>query len=200
MSRKPLGQEVLEEDVLNAAKKIFCEYGFDNTNLNDIARELNTTRTPIYYYFENKQNLYEAVVKKHLTGKLETYTELFASDMPFFDKVRKDLDLSSHLRLAEKELFTGINSKPQLAAARDFQTDIMHRIHKMKTQYIQKAIDDKILRPDTDVESFMVYFYVISLGIEAVDKQDGWYDMTEARISRLIDTVLDAIMLRYKAL
>lgn len=31
-------------------------------------------------------------------------------------------------------------------------------------------------------------------------KQDGWYDMTEARISRLIDTVLDAIMLRYKAL
>ena len=37
-------------------------------------------------------------------------------------------------------------------------------------------------------------------GIEAVDKQDGWYDMTEARISRLIDTVLDAIMLRYKAL
>ena len=200
MSRKPLGQEVSEEDVLNAAKKIFCEYGFDNTNLNDIARELNTTRTPIYYYFENKQNLYEAVVKKHLTGKLETYTELFASDMPFFDKVRKDLDLSSHLRLAEKELFTGINSKPQLAAARDFQTDIMHRIHKMKTQYIQKAIDDKILRPDTDVESFMVYFYVISLGIEAVDKQDGWYDMTEARISRLIDTVLDAIMLRYKAL
>ena len=53
-------------------------------------------------------------MKKHLTGKLETYTELFASDMPFFDKVRKDLDLSSHLRLAEKELFTGINSKPQL--------------------------------------------------------------------------------------
>ena len=71
MSRKPLGQEVSEEDVLNAAKKIFCEYGFDNTNLNDIARELNTTRTPIYYYFENKQNLYEAVVKKHLTGKLD---------------------------------------------------------------------------------------------------------------------------------
>ena len=47
MSRKPLGQEVSEEDVLNAAKKIFCEYGFDNTNLNDIARELNTTRSDL---------------------------------------------------------------------------------------------------------------------------------------------------------
>ena len=191
MSRKPLGQEVSEEAILEVAKKYFCKYGFDNTNLNDIAAEMNITR---------KQKLYEAVAKKHLTGKLEKYTELFASDMPFFDKVRVDLELSSHLRLAEKELFTGVDSKPALVKVKEFQTDIMHRIHKMKTRYIQKAIDDKILRPDTDVESFMVYFYVISLGIEAVDKQDGWYEMTESRITRLIDTVLDAIMLRYKAL
>ena len=200
MSRKPLGQEVSEEAILEVAKKYFCKYGFDNTNLNDIAADMNITRTPIYYYFESKQKLYEAVAKKHLTGKLEKYTELFASDMPFFDKVRVDLELSSHLRLAEKELFTGVDSKPTLVKVKEFQTDIMHRIHKMKTRYIQKAIDDKILRPDTDVESFMVYFYVISLGIEAVDKQDGWYEMTESRITRLIDTVLDAIMLRYKAL
>ena len=200
MSRKPLGQEVSEQAIIEVSKKYFCEYGYSNTNLNDIAAELNITRTPIYYYFENKQKLYEAVTKKHLVWKMEKYTELFASDIPFFDKVRLDLDLSSHLRLDEKELFTGLSSNPDLQSVKDFQTDIMHQIHKMKTGYIQKAIDDKILRPDTDVESFMVYFYVISLGIEAVDKQDGWYEMTESRIKRLIDTVLDAIILRYKAL
>lgn len=200
MSRKPLGQEVAEEEILQVAKKYFCKYGFDNTNLNDIAQDMNITRTPIYYYFGNKLNLYEAVTKKHMLWKLEQYTTLFSSDIPFFEKVRKDLYLSSHLRLDEKELFTGVDSKPQMENVKIFQTEVMHKIHQMKTQYIQKAIDDKILRPDTDVESFMVYFYVISLGVEAVDRQDGWYDMTEARISRLIDTVLDAIMMRYKAL
>lgn len=200
MSRKPLGQEVTEEEILSVAKKYFCKYGFESTNLNDIANEMKITRTPIYYYFENKQKLYIAVTRKHLLGKLEKYTELFASDMPFFDKIRADLELSSHLRLAEKELFSGIDSKSQLAEVKEFQTEVMHRIHQMKTKYIQKAIDDKILRPDTDVESFMVYFYVIALGVEAVDKQDGWYDMTESRISRLIDTVIDAIKMRYKAL
>lgn len=200
MSRKPLGREVAEEDILKTAKNHFCKNGYDNTNLNDIADEMNITRTPIYYYFGNKQKLYEAVIKKHMLGKLQQYTELFASDIPFFEKIRKDLELSSHLRLAEKELFSGINFKPQLEDIKKFQTDVMRNIHHMKTQYIQKAIDDKILRPDTDVESFMVYFYVISMGVEAVDKQDGWYDMTEGRISRLIDTVIDAIKLRYKAL
>lgn len=200
MSRKPLGQEVTEEEILQVAKKHFCEKGYDNTNLNDIADEMNITRTPIYYYFGNKLKLYEAVARKHMLWKLDQYTKLFSGDMPFFEKVRRDLDLSSHLRLEEKELFSSISSKHEMESIKCFQTDVMHKIHIMKTQYIQKAIDDKILRPDTDVEAFMVYFYVISLGVEAVDKQDGWYDMTESRISRLIDTVLDGIMLRYKAL
>lgn len=200
MSRKPLGQEVTEEEILSVSKKFFCKFGFESTNLNDIAKEMNITRTPIYYYFENKQKLYCAVTRKHLLGKLEKYAELFASDMPFFDKIRADLDLSSHLRLSEGELFTGVNSKPQLAEVKEFQTEVMHRIHNMKTKYIQQAIDDKILRPDTDIETFMVYFYVISLGVEAVDRQDGWYDMTEARITRLIDTVVDAIQMRYKSI
>lgn len=200
MSRKPLGQEVTEEEILSVSKKFFCKFGFESTNLNDIAKEMNITRTPIYYYFENKQKLYCSVTRKHLLGKLEKYAELFASDMPFFDKIRADLDLSSHLRLSEGELFTGVNSKPQLAEVKEFQTEVMRRIHNMKTKYIQQAIDDKILRPDTDIETFMVYFYVISLGVEAVDKQDGWYDMTEARITRLIDTVVDAIQMRYKSI
>ena len=69
---------------------------------------------------------------------------------------------------------------------RDFVSEKARRI---KPSGIRKFFD--IVAKSSDV---------ISLGIEAVDKQDGWYDMTEARISRLIDTVLDAIMLRYKAL
>ena len=48
MSRKPQGQEVSESDILNAAKKVFTIYGYERTNLNDIAAELNITRTPIY--------------------------------------------------------------------------------------------------------------------------------------------------------
>lgn len=174
-------------------------HGYEGTNLNDIANELNITRTPIYYYFNNKLGLYESVTKRHLLSKKAQYTSIFTSDLPFFEKVRKDLLVSSHLRLSEQVLFAGIDTNPKLTEARDIQNQVMREIHEMKTENIRKAVADKILRPDTDVEQFMIYFYVISLGIEAVDKQTE-YEITEERMDKLVDTVLDGIISKYKAI
>lgn len=199
MSRTPEQFKVTEEEILDVSLKHFSMHGYEGTNLNDIANELNITRTPIYYYFNNKLGLYESVTKRHLLSKKAQYTSIFTSDLPFFEKVRKDLLASSHLRLSEQVLFAGIDTNPKLTEARDIQNQVMREIHEMKTENIRKAVADKILRPDTDVEQFMIYFYVISLGIEAVDKQTE-YEITEERMDKLVDTVLDGIISKYKAI
>lgn len=199
MSRTPEQFKVTEEEILDFSLKHFSMHGYEGTNLNDIANELNITRTPIYYYFNNKLGLYESVTKRHLLSKKAQYTSIFTSDLPFFEKVRKDLLVSSHLRLSEQVLFAGIDTNPKLTEARDIQNQVMREIHEMKTENIRKAVADKILRPDTDVEQFMIYFYVISLGIEAVDKQTE-YEITEERMDKLVDTVLDGIISKYKAI
>lgn len=199
MSRTPEQFKVTEEEILDVSLKHFSMHGYEGTNLNDIANELNITRTPIYYYFNNKLGLYESVTKRHLLSKKAQYTSIFTSDLPFFEKVRKDLLVSSHLSLSEQVLFAGIDTNPKLTEARDIQNQVMREIHEMKTENIRKAVADKILRPDTDVEQFMIYFYVISLGIEAVDKQTE-YEITEERMDKLVDTVLDGIISKYKAI
>lgn len=199
MSRTPEQFKVTEEEILDVSLKHFSMHGYEGTNLNDIANELNITRTPIYYYFNNKLGLYESVTKRHLLSKKAQYTSIFTSDLPFFEKVRKDLLVSSHLRLSEQVLFAGIDTNPKLTEARDIQNQVMREIHEMKTENIRKAVADKILRPDTDVEQFMIYFYVISLGIEAVDKQTE-YEITDERMDKLVDTVLDGIISKYKAI
>lgn len=199
MSRTPEQFKVTEEEILDVSLKHFSMHGYEGTNLNDIANVLNITRTPIYYYFNNKLGLYESVTKRHLLSKKAQYTSIFTSDLPFFEKVRKDLLVSSHLRLSEQVLFAGIDTNPKLTEARDIQNQVMREIHEMKTENIRKAVADKILRPDTDVEQFMIYFYVISLGIEAVDKQTE-YEITEERMDKLVDTVLDGIISKYKAI
>ena len=199
MSRTPEQFKVTEEEILDVSLKHFSMHGYEGTNLNDIANELNITRTPIYYYFNNKLGLYESVTKRHLLSKKAQYTSIFTSDLPFFEKVRKDLLVSSHLRLSEQVLFAGIDTNPKLTEARDIQNQVMREIHEMKTENIRKAVPDKILRPDTDVEQFRIYFYVISLGIEAVDKQTE-YEITEERMDKLVDTVLDGIISKYKAI
>lgn len=199
MSRTPQEFKVSETDILDVSLKYFSMHGYEGTNLNDIVKELNITRTPIYYYFKNKLTLYEAVTERHLLNKKAQYTAIFSSNLPFFEKVRKDLLVSSHLRLSEQVLFAGVDTNPKLENVRDFQNKVMREIHQMKTQNIRQAVADRILRPDTDVEQFMIYFYVISLGIEAVDKKTE-YEITEERMDKLIDTVLDGMISKYKAI
>ena len=199
MSRTPQEFKVSEQEILDVSLKYFSMHGYEGTNLNDIVKELNITRTPIYYYFKNKLTLYEAVTRRHLLNKKSQYTAILSSNLPFFEKVRKDLLVSSHLRLSEQVLFAGIDTNPKLEHVRDFQNQVMREIHQMKTQNIRQAVADRILRPDTDVEQFMIYFYVISLGIEAVDKKTE-YEITEERMDKLIDTVLDGMISKYKAI
>ena len=140
MSRTPEQFKVTEEEILDVSLKHFSMHGYEGTNLNDIANELNITRTPIYYYFNNKLGLYESVTKRHLLSKKAQYTSIFTSDLPFFEKVRKDLLVSSHLRLSEQVLFAGIDTNPKLTEARDIQNQVMREIHEMKTENIRKAV------------------------------------------------------------
>lgn len=52
------------EAILNAAQKKFAQFGLAKTTMNDIANEMGMGKASIYYYFPNKEALYEAVIMK----------------------------------------------------------------------------------------------------------------------------------------
>jgi AcrR family transcriptional regulator len=47
--------------VLNSATTLFGRQGYANTSLEDIARDCGISVAPIYHYFGNKKNLFQAV-------------------------------------------------------------------------------------------------------------------------------------------
>jgi len=49
--------------VLEAATRLFGEKGYELTTIEDIAAETNLTIRPIYHYFGNKKQLFQAVVE-----------------------------------------------------------------------------------------------------------------------------------------
>src|SRR5690554_8188928 len=50
-------REQLKEAILEAASLLFIEQGFPGTSMVDIANAMGVTRTAIYYYFRNKQDI-----------------------------------------------------------------------------------------------------------------------------------------------
>ena len=62
IARKELEKEQRRNDILNAAEKLFFSKGYENVSLKDIAKEVKLGRSTLYLYFENKEELFFAVV------------------------------------------------------------------------------------------------------------------------------------------
>jgi len=54
--------EYRRRQILQAAKKVFSEKGYHQTNIADIARELKIGHGTFYRYFKNKREIFESVV------------------------------------------------------------------------------------------------------------------------------------------
>jgi len=62
MRRTKEDAEKTRQTVLEAALKLFSRDGYSLTTLSRIAKEAGCSRGPIYWHFENKDDLYEAVL------------------------------------------------------------------------------------------------------------------------------------------
>lgn len=60
--RREREKEQRRNDILKAAEKLFLSREYDNVSMNDIAREVELSKATIYLYFENKEELFFAIV------------------------------------------------------------------------------------------------------------------------------------------
>jgi AcrR family transcriptional regulator len=58
MSKK----EEIRKKIIISAGKIFSRYGFKKTTMDEIAKALKMGKSSVYYYFESKEDIFEAVV------------------------------------------------------------------------------------------------------------------------------------------
>jgi len=58
-----------EQRILDVAKDLFTRRGFANVAIRDICRAADVTPPTVYYYFKNKEALFDAVVRKGVSMK-----------------------------------------------------------------------------------------------------------------------------------
>lgn len=93
MKRSTSNEKNAKEDVrkfiINVAQKTFSHFGFKKTTVDDIAEAARKGKSSIYYYFNSKEEIFEAVVEKEATTLItEILNEINTTDDPK-EKIRK---------------------------------------------------------------------------------------------------------------
>ena len=73
--------------LIDVARKLFARMGVDNTTMNDIAQASQKGRRTLYTYFNNKSEVYQAVVETEIEGMIKALQDVLAKTMPADEKL-----------------------------------------------------------------------------------------------------------------
>lgn len=98
-----------EHEIVSTAREVFSEYGYKKTTMDDVSARMNITRSALYYYYKNKDDLFYAIMenfiaeyresvevavstKKTTLEKLDVFCEYYLSYRNNFIKMFKFTD------------------------------------------------------------------------------------------------------------
>ena len=58
--------EIIKEEILTAAQKLFQQFGIRKTTMEDIAKNICKGKSTLYYYYCSKEEIFDAVVHKEM--------------------------------------------------------------------------------------------------------------------------------------
>lgn len=96
--------------ILAAARDEFAEFGLGGARVDRIAERANLNKRLIYYYFEDKERLFAAVLEQAYSDIRQRERELHLTDLPPAQAVRKLVEFTWHYYLEHPQFLTLLNS------------------------------------------------------------------------------------------
>jgi AcrR family transcriptional regulator len=146
-----------EQKILDAAKKVFEEYGYNGARMQQIADEAGISKASLHYYFRSKDNLFDRIFD-------ETMSE-FMKIVSTWNNV-SDEDWETKLRTFIIEFFTFLKTNSLLFILREINRnpDLMNRKKPgKKTGFLVYFESLKASGVIKDVNVHLVYIFMHSL-------------------------------------
>lgn len=141
--RKSVLQELTQEMIMNAARDLFINKGYQHVSMRQIAKELGYSHGAIYYHFKNKAELFYALVEDHFYMLDQVLDRIMQESLDTKEKLEKillgfiefGLTHQSHYEIMflikEEEVINFINQGP-------------NKVYEKFAQYVSSLCEKKI--------------------------------------------------------
>ena len=182
----PTKIKISKEMILETAFEIVRKYGTEKLSNRELASKLNCSIRPIYYQFENSEEL-----QKELYKKIERYFYKFLLDNMIDDIPKYKQVGINYIKFAKKE-------------QKLFQTLFMSKTGLTPNAFVSKDGDDykeleKLIKISTkleeeDIKSFHTKMWIFCHGIATLVANDT-VSLTDEQIEQLLSYQFQALML-----
>lgn len=188
--------------ILDGARRIFSTLGFDAASVSDIAREAGVSKGTLYVYFENKEQLFAAIIgeereryKEELFAALESGPDTAASLRGFGMRLARLLTTARIVR-AQRVVISMAERMPELM--KTFYHEGPQATAERLARYLEAQTEGGLLNVADPVLA-AYQFIDLSQSMLARVRLFGatTTEATEADIARTVDAAVAVFMAAY---
>jgi len=178
------------ETILKIAQDIFSKYGYKKTTLDDIANAVRKGKSSLYYYFDSKDALFQAVIQKEV-NILRKELEIV---------INRNTDPVSKLRdymLTKLTTFRGLanfyHALENDVTAIEFIEDIKLRHEQEEIRMIKRILIEGVRKNEFEVYDFTLAATGITTAIKGLEMPLSAGDYSTANLEKSVDSILKII-------
>ncbi len=114
-----------EQQIIEVAKHVFVEKGFEETSMSDIAARVGINRPVLHYYFRTKERLYATIYEQIVSSFMPATLKVLSQDLPVKERITEIVNV----------YFSAMECEPLLPlfVAREIQRDANHFLRTIES-------------------------------------------------------------------
>lgn len=176
LNRRQAAKVRTHAKVLEAARVLFAERGYDAATIRDIAKGAGMSTGAVFANFQDKSELFEAVLAENLAGTLESFQAAATSDGRAAERLTSALSVGYHRGLDHLPLVQAIFARAwfQPEDANERQRAMAKPFVESIAGILQAGIREGELRQDVDVTLMTRMIWELYMANYRFAAYDGW--------------------------
>ncbi|MGD9555518.1 MAG: TetR/AcrR family transcriptional regulator [Mangrovibacterium sp.] len=159
-------KDVNREYILKIAQDIFSKYGYKKTTLDDIANAVRKGKSSLYYYFESKEDLFQAVILKEVDVLKRELEKVVMRNTDPVEKLREYI-------LTKLTTFRGLanfyHALENDVTAIEFIETIKNKYQQDEIRMIKRILIEGVRKNTFDVKDFTLAAIGITTAIKGLE-------------------------------
>jgi AcrR family transcriptional regulator len=191
--------EITQEEILQAALRLYQKFGPTKVTMDDVATASGRSRTSLYYYYKNRDEIYQSVMEKIADEMSAEIRQAVAAAEILPDKIYafcfSKLKASGHWKKVLAAMWTAMSAEEQSRHGRvmtSLHTRLIYHESTILNEILADAAQRKEIRAISAGDQDMLVF-LISSGIRGLRREifelDDPHDL-KAALRLLTDMVV----------
>jgi len=196
-------EEMIREEVITTAQRLFQRYGFSKTTMEDIAKATGRGKSTLYYYYKSKDEIFEAVILKEADEVVNTVTKATQAATSAEEKLQTYLKTSFDIIKSKMNLYGAMREdvidEDNISFCRPSMRDSLRQYNLRERQMVKElllfGIENKEftteLKDNIDLVAYTVITALRSIAIDmAFNEKDTNSFFKEDKIDVMITILL----------